>query len=552
MLLGLVLALFVFALGTPRASAYVALPPGVTPVSAPPAGGALVKLSNGEYALYGPGGEEAQVMKLYSAEAEETLVRRGTGLDLDSGVTGQDASAVEGSSSADVEAVDAMHSELVGDGAEDAANGVVNDVTDGSRALGVLPDLGEIGGALSGGVLIAGSVVAVVSIATGIDEVFGLPSLLSSAPANVPTSHGYVEEFSDAGEQWVESVPCDSAIAGGEGMVYRTNTDHCMTLYELVRDTFVPIEPECVERFGKTICESLGSVLRRHGTLIDPEAETAGIARWPNAEALPNGVIAIFRDLDREIRDEELPHTTGSSENFSHNPPVPSVATPEPLHEPVPPLSLPEVPPELLNYIGSVDPGLGHGEGGAVPNPVAVNRLAKALGENNPESESSPKERKEIARGCLDSSTNAGESGPSDCEHLPIFWSGSDVPSATRHDMKALAEHPIWGELDYESAAVKEEHVARNWFKGIGGCSSEAASPTTESCDEFPFFATQQGGPLASPQPSLEYIDTVDNRKEGGKYGAFISSCHLATRVHFIFAAIPPSLGIPTGYLCNE
>jgi hypothetical protein len=61
-----------------------------------------------------------------------------------------------------------------------------------------------------------------------------------------------------------------------------------------------------------------------------------------------------------------------------------------------------------------------------------------------------------------------------------------------------------------------------------------------------------QGGPLATPPPSLEYIDKADNGNQGGLYGNFVTSCHLATRVHFVFVALPPTLGIPTGYFCNE
>jgi hypothetical protein len=51
---------------------------------------------------------------------------------------------------------------------------------------------------------------------------------------------------------------------------------------------------------------------------------------------------------------------------------------------------------------------------------------------------------------------------------------------------------------------------------------------------------------------SCESVDGKDNTEQGSKYGGFVTSCHLSTRVHFIFVAIPPSVGLPTGYLCNE
>jgi hypothetical protein len=96
LLLG-VLALLLSLLLAATADAYVALPSGVTPVVTPPAGGGMVELSNGEYGLYGPGGEDAQVLRLYSSSDEAAIMRRATGLEIDSGVTGQDASTVAGS-----------------------------------------------------------------------------------------------------------------------------------------------------------------------------------------------------------------------------------------------------------------------------------------------------------------------------------------------------------------------------------------------------------------------------------------------------------------------
>jgi hypothetical protein len=556
---GVLLCAFVLvltALCAPSADANVGLPPGVTPDVTPPAGGGLVELSNGEYALYGPGGEEAQAMKLYSSSDEATLVRRSTALQVDSGVTGQDASSVEGSTSGDVEAVDAMHSELVGDGSEDAADGVVNDVTDGSRTLGVLPDLGEIAGALAGGLEVAGGAVAVVGIASGIDEVFGLPTLFNASPFEQSTSHGYVRVYQQGGEKYEGSVPCNSVVPGHSPAVWRANGDHCEMLSEQVSETLVPIEPECVERFGKHTCENLGGGPVEYGTVIGGVEATPGLTREPNAETLPNGDIAIFRDIEQEITDKGLPHTTATPENFS-SPSTPTVPTPAPLAEPVPVRPLSSLPQELVEYVAGVEPSLGHGEGGFVPSPIAVNKLAEVLAENNPESALEDKELKELAKGCLESSANAGSSGSSDCEKLPIFASGSDVPSATSHDLKALLAHPEWGELDYESVAAKEakmfegSKVKRKWFNSVAPCSSPPPSES-EQCDEYPFFATQQGGPLATPAPSLEYIDEEDNQEQGSKYGAFVTSCHLATRVHFLAVPLPPSLGIPTTRLCNE
>jgi hypothetical protein len=128
------------------------------------------------------------------------------------------------------------------------------------------------------------------------------------------------------------------------------------------------------------------------------------------------------------------------------------------------------------------------------------------------------------------------------------------VPEATIHDLKAVATNPGWVNLNYESAADKEVKVPnRKWFQGIGGCAEEAA--LGQQCDEYPFYATQQGGPGQTPPTSLEFIDGTDNRNQGGLYGAFVTSCKMAergsTNYAFLAISIPASLEIPTTRLCN-
>jgi hypothetical protein len=68
------------------------------------------------------------------------------------------------------------------------------------------------------------------------------------------------------------------------------------------------------------------------------------------------------------------------------------------------------------------------------------------------------------------------------------------VSKATSHGLKAVATSPEWVNLNYESAADKEVKVPdRKWFVGQGGCAGER--PIGQQCDEYPFYATQQGGP---------------------------------------------------------
>jgi diaminopimelate epimerase len=184
-----------------------------------------------------------------------------------------------------------------------------------------------------------------------------------------------------------------------------------------------------------------------------------------------------------------------------------------------------------------------------LPEAWPIREVADILEAKNASAELTKEQTEEVARRCLWYMSEAGNDS-SECENLPIFLSGSDVPTATRHDLKALASHPQWVRLNYESGTAKEEHGStREWYKGLGGCAGE--KPEGDSCDEYPFFASQQGGPSASPTPSLEYIVATDNSEQGSKYSGFRSACKLSEGAPFLAVPMPPSLGIPTTRLCN-
>lgn len=82
-------------------------------------------------------------------------------------------------------------------------------------------------------------------------------------------------------------------------------------------------------------------------------------------------------------------------------------------------------------------------------------------------------------------------------------------------------------------------------------------------CDEFPFFSSEQGGPLATPTPHVQYIERIDNTRQGGFYSAFIRACELRTGTPqeganstggtaFLVIPLMPALHIPTFWLCNR
>jgi len=108
-----------------------------------------------------------------------------------------------------------------------------------------------------------------------------------------------------------------------------------------------------------------------------------------------------------------------------------------------------------------------------------------------------------------------------DCASKPIFSPGSDVLEATRHDADAQLINPSWGKLHYQSRASKAlTGVPNTWYNqyvcdGTGGVDKQ--------CDEFPFYASLEGG----PGTSLRYIDAEDNAREGRFYSYFLRACGL-------------------------
>jgi hypothetical protein len=159
-----------------------------------------------------------------------------------------------------------------------------------------------------------------------------------------------------------------------------------------------------------------------------------------------------------------------------------------------------------------------------------------------------------IARACLEYTARIGYNSGQQCVDAPIFASGADVPEATNHDIEALATNPWWVRLNYEYGETKP---GSGWQTGM--CPDIQAG---QECDEYPFFATEQGGPLARPLPDLKAIDATQNRSQGGMYNAFRQACGLKTgtlRVGgnsvggtpFLGTPVPPAVGLPTWYGCR-
>jgi hypothetical protein len=106
----------------------------------------------------------------------------------------------------------------------------------------------------------------------------------------------------------------------------------------------------------------------------------------------------------------------------------------------------------------------------------------------------------------------------SNCETKAIFSPGSDVPEPAAHDLDAEAAHPAeWTILRWANTAEKKaDGETKGWY-GTAAYTDACPFPhppntqgLPQNCDEYPFFASDQGGdrPKATPTPpSLRLVN---------------------------------------------
>jgi len=195
-------------------------------------------------------------------------------------------------------------------------------------------------------------------------------------------------------------------------------------------------------------------------------------------------------------------------------------------------------------------PGTGTSEDSEAPRPVPgpvlsdVQDLAGNLMDRQPQLTQAQADT--IARQCMWLGDRLGLNSYRKCRNTPIFSAGADVAEATDHDLDSLAKVPAWFSLNYRPSA--DNPAGRTWYTNDPACAGGAAG---QSCHEYPWFATEQGGGNAVPRPRLRLIDGAQNSSHGTRYGAFTVAClGSESGRQFLGAPTPPDLGIPTYRIC--
>lgn len=122
---------------------------------------------------------------------------------------------------------------------------------------------------------------------------------------------------------------------------------------------------------------------------------------------------------------------------------------------------------------------------------------------------------------------------------MPIYAPGSDIRPITDHMFDAIWATPSSFMLTAAKRSAERitiDHVSPSWFDSYsvaqGGCATprQYADGTPAACDEYPFLASEEGGPPASgvlaPQ-QLRFVPSAANSFEGTLRAGFYATCNM-------------------------
>ncbi|EYR61882.1 hypothetical protein N866_14695 [Actinotalea ferrariae CF5-4] len=101
--------------------------------------------------------------------------------------------------------------------------------------------------------------------------------------------------------------------------------------------------------------------------------------------------------------------------------------------------------------------------------------------------------------------------------------------------------------------------VSHRWYT-----KKMCSAPTGQQCDEYPFFATVQGGPAAYGRTAtvLQTINSDDNLAEGSAYGVMTSACGMVSATAAAgpdpggrsdFLVVPlPTVAVQSFFVCGR
>lgn len=179
-----------------------------------------------------------------------------------------------------------------------------------------------------------------------------------------------------------------------------------------------------------------------------------------------------------------------------------------------------------------------------------------------------------VYRQCVRLATWGGSGiNPADCGTLPIFAPGNDVRMPAQHDLDVISWTPSTVRLEAKTNNEKARSGVRSGWYDVqkyyptpdnpSGCGPTprplGQDGQPQQCDEYPFYSSRQGGPLAdgSLRPhQLQLVNAAQNRKEGGLLKGFYNVCGMTTvpavPVKRQYLVVPMPNGGPSTAWCGS
>jgi hypothetical protein len=133
-------------------------------------------------------------------------------------------------------------------------------------------------------------------------------------------------------------------------------------------------------------------------------------------------------------------------------------------------------------------------------------------------------------------SNSVGQSWPTGCVnpyYVPTYEiSRSSYPNIAPFDAQQIAAHPQW------SILTRTTNSARISANRTAACKGFVPNNSTDTCDEFPYATTYEGG-VGPPPAAQEHVPQGENSSQGGTLGTFYTFNRLLDGDAFHVVVIP-------------
>lgn len=147
--------------------------------------------------------------------------------------------------------------------------------------------------------------------------------------------------------------------------------------------------------------------------------------------------------------------------------------------------------------------------------------------------------------GAVSVSTSIGSGNPCDVTNFNILYVGPFMPETRDHIADAI------GLNNRPSILHRRQPTGnRRWYRNVQPCKGNITAQSGKSCDEYPFFSTEEGGEGAS----LRLVSAFEQLwLQGVHVGMFYSVCNVVPGdpIKKTFAVVPTNEWLPLPWLCR-